>query len=410
MKTIKELFRIGTGPSSSHTMGPRFASEIFLKHNPDCKHFEVTLYGSLAATGKGHLTDAAIIDVLEKPLEEGGEKRRVDIVWKSSVFLPHHPNGMNFKAFDAEGKKVDDWTVYSVGGGALEEDGDGSRQSEDVYDVKSMTDILKVCRRNGMTFWEYVEQKEGPQIWDYLRDVWHAMVAAVERGIEAEGVLPGPLHLQRKAATYHIKASGYTASSLHSRGLVFSYALAVSEENAAGGIIVTAPTCGSCGVVPGMLYHLWKSRGFSEIRVLRALATAGLFGNVAKHSASISGAEAGCQAEVGVACAMAAAAACQLFGGSPAQIEYAAEMGLEHHLGMTCDPVCGLVQVPCIERNAYAAARAMDCNIFSTFSDGTHLVSFDKVLKVMMQTGRDLPSIYRETSEGGLAKHYERME
>lgn len=399
MKSIKELYRIGTGPSSSHTMGPRYASEIFIQKNPDAKRFEVTLYGSLAATGKGHLTDKAIADVLDN------EKHPLEIIWKSNVFLPFHPNGMTFRAIDAEGNEMDNWTVFSVGGGALAEEGKSKCESADVYAMDHMDDILAWCRKNGRTYWEYVEACEGKEIWDYLSEVWKTMCESVERGIEAEGVLPGPLNLQRKAAKYNIKASGYTAS-LHNRGLVFSYALAVSEENAGGGKIVTAPTCGSCGVVPGMLYHLWKSRNFSEIRMLRALATAGLFGNVAKHTASISGAEAGCQAEVGVACAMAAAAACQLFGGSPSQIEYAAEMGLEHHLGMTCDPICGLVQVPCIERNAYAAARAMDCNIYSTFTDGSHIVSFDRILSVMMQTGRDLPSIYRETSLGGLAAGY----
>lgn len=401
MKTIKELLRIGNGPSSSHTMGPRFASEKFLKKHPDAAHFEVTLYGSLAATGKGHLTDVAIIDVF-------GSEDKVSIVWQPRIFLPYHPNGMMFKAIDAMGNVMDEWTVYSVGGGALAEEGEKMQQSDDIYDMEHFSDILQWCKRYGRSYWEYVEKCEGVEIWDYLREVWRTMRESVENGLEAEGVLPGPLHLQRKAAAYHIKASGYTAS-LHGRGLVFSYALAVSEENAAGGRIVTAPTCGSCGVVPAILYHLWKSRSFSEMRILRAIATAGLIGNVAKHTASISGAEAGCQAEVGVACAMAAAAACQLFGGSPAQIEYSAEMGLEHHLGMTCDPVCGMVQIPCIERNAYAAARAMDCNIYSSFSDGSHLVSFDKVLSVMMQTGRDLPSIYKETSEGGLAKNYERM-
>lgn len=401
MKTIKELLRIGNGPSSSHTMGPRFASEKFLKKHPDAAHFEVTLYGSLAATGKGHLTDVAIIDVF-------GSEDKVSIVWQPRIFLPYHPNGMMFKAIDAMGNVMDEWTVYSVGGGALAEEGEDMQQSDDIYDMEHFSDILQWCKRYGRSYWEYVEKCEGVEIWDYLREVWRTMRESVENGLEAEGVLPGPLHLQRKAAAYHIKASGYTAS-LHGRGLVFSYALAVSEENAAGGRIVTAPTCGSCGVVPAILYHLWKSRSFSEMRILRAIATAGLIGNVAKHTASISGAEAGCQAEVGVACAMAAAAACQLFGGSPAQIEYSAEMGLEHHLGMTCDPVCGMVQIPCIERNAYAAARAMDCNIYSSFSDGSHLVSFDKVLSVMMQTGRDLPSIYKETSEGGLAKNYERM-
>lgn len=403
MKSIKELYRIGHGPSSSHTMGPRIASEVFLKKNPDAKKINVTLYGSLAATGKGHLTDIAILEVL-KPHAD------VSLAWEPRIFLPYHPNGMKFEAFDSENKPIDEWTVFSVGGGALEEEGYAKDLKEkEVYNMEHMSDILKWCQKNGLSYWEYVEKCEGSDIWNYLREVWETMKNAVERGLQAEGVIPGPLHLQRKAAAYHIKARGYTAS-LHGRGLVFAYALAVSEENASGGVIVTAPTCGSCGVVPGMLYHLWKSRDFNEMRILRALATAGLIGNIAKHSASISGAEAGCQAEVGVACAMAAGAACQLFGGSPAQIEYAAEMGLEHHLGMTCDPVCGMVQIPCIERNAYAAARAMDCNIYSTFSDGTHRVSYDKVLSVMMQTGRDIPSIYKETSEGGLAKDYSQMD
>ena len=246
---------------------------------------------------------------------------------------------------------------------------------------------------------------EGREIWDYLKKVWEAMKAAVERGLAHEGRLPGPLNLRRKAAAYHVKAEGFK-DNLRNRGLTFAYALAVSEENASGGLIVTAPTCGSCGVVPGALYHLWKSRNFPEVMILRALATAGLVGNIVKQNASISGAEVGCQGEVGVACAMAAAAACQLFGGSPAQIEYAAEMGLEHHLGMTCDPVCGLVQIPCIERNAYAAARALDANIFATFTDGHHRVSFDRLIKVMKQTGHDLPSLYKETSTGGLAANY----
>ena len=400
MKSLRELYRIGTGPSSSHTMGPRYAASAFCERHKDASAFEVTLYGSLAATGKGHMTDVAILQELE-PVAP------VKLNWHPEIVLPYHPNGMNFKSFDASGKMTDDWTVYSVGGGALEEEGKGSA-TPDVYELTTMNEILEWCRENGTNLWEYVDRCEGPEIWDYLREVWHVMIASVERGIVAEGVLPGPLHLKRKAVTYNIKASGYTAS-LHNRGLIFSYALAVSEENAAGGIIATAPTCGSCGVLPGVLYYLWRSRNFPESRMLRALATAGLIGNIAKHTASISGAEAGCQAEVGVACAMASGASCQLFAGSPTQIEYAAEMGLEHHLGLTCDPVCGLVQVPCIERNAYAAARALDCNIFSAFSDGSHLVSYDSVLEVMMQTGKDLPSIYRETSMGGLAKDYKRM-
>ena len=402
MKSLKELYRIGIGPSSSHTMGPRNAAEQFLAKHPDAKSFEVTLYGSLAATGKGHMTDVAIIDTLEPHAP-------LDLKWEPEIFLPFHPTGMLFKSKDENGKVTDEWTVFSVGGGALAEEGINKSASPDIYEMTKMSQILGWCERTGRSYWEYVQQCEESDIWDYLHEVWKTMSEAVERGLEQEGALPGPLNLRRKAATYYIKANGYK-DNLKSRGLVFSYALAVSEENASGGKIVTAPTCGSCGVVPAVLYHLKKSRDFSEMRMLRALATAGLVGNIVKHNATISGAEGGCQAEVGVACSMAAAAASQLFGGSPAQIEYACEMGLEPHLGLTCDPVCGLVQIPCIERNAYAAARALDSNIYSAFTDGTHRVSFDKVVEVMKQTGHDLPSLYKETSTGGLAKDYKQME
>jgi len=399
MKSIKELYRIGTGPSSSHTMAPRRAAEQFAARHPEAHSFRVTLYGSLAATGKGHMTDRAIIDALA-PVAP------VDIVWQPKIFLPFHPNGMKFEARDAAGDPTDDWTVYSIGGGALAEAGKPPVETEDIYPLNRLSEILEWCQGKGRTLWEYVEHCEDDDIWDYLAEVWDTMRRSVERGLDREGVLPGRLHLPRRAAIYHVRASGYK-QNLQSRGLVFSYALAVSEENASGGRIVTAPTCGSSGVVPAVLYHLQKSRDFSDARIYRALATAGLIGNVVKHNASISGAEVGCQGEVGVACAMASAAANQLFGGSNAQIEYAAEMGLEHHLGMTCDPVCGLVQIPCIERNAYAAARALDANLYSAFTDGIHRVSFDRVVEVMKQTGHDLPSIYKETSEGGLAKGYD---
>ena len=402
MKSLKELYRIGIGPSSSHTMGPRNAAEQFLAKHPEAKSFEVTLYGSLAATGKGHMTDTAIIDTLEPHAP-------LNLIWEPEVFLPFHPNGMLFKSKDENGKVTDEWTVFSVGGGALAEEGINATASPDIYEMNKMSQILGWCERTGRSYWEYVQQCEESDIWDYLNEVWKTMRAAVERGLDHEGVLPGPLNLRRTASTYYIKAKGFK-DNLRSRGLVFSYALAVSEENASGGKIVTAPTCGSCGVVPAVLYHLQESRDFSQMRMLRALATAGLVGNIVKYNATISGAEGGCQAEVGVACSMAAAAASQLFGGSPAQIEYACEMGLEHHLGMTCDPVCGLVQIPCIERNAYAAARALDSNIYSAFTDGTHRVSFDKVVEVMKQTGHDLPSLYKETSTGGLAKDYKQME
>lgn len=402
MQSLRELYRIGIGPSSSHTMGPQAAASAYLQRHPEAKAFEVTLYGSLAATGKGHMTDTAILGILQPYAP-------VDLRWEPTVFLPFHPNGMKFACFDADGKRVDEWTVYSVGGGALKEEGVPNSLTADpsskasLYDLTTMEDIMVWCQQSGRTFWEYVEHCEGVEIWDYLREVWEVMQASVERGIDHEGVLPGPLGLQRKAPVYYVKAKGYKAN-LQSSGLVYAYALAVSEENASGGRIVTAPTCGSCGVLPAVLYHLGHNHTFSEERILHALATAGLIGNLVKFNASISGADVGCQGEVGVACAMASAAACQLFGGSVAQIEYAAEMGLEHHLGMTCDPVCGLVQIPCIERNAFAAARALDANFYASLSDGQHRVSFDRIVRVMKQTGHDLPSLYKETSEGGLAK------
>ncbi len=400
MHSLRELYKTGKGPSSSHTMGPNKAAQIFAgRHGGDSARFEVTLYGSLAATGKGHMTDIAILEVLE-PIAP------TTIVWEPSRFLEYHSNAMLFKAFDAKGSALEEWTVYSIGGGALSE-GPGKEMSlsGDVYDMNTLTEIIEWCDSHGRQIWEYVDLCEGPAIWDYLMDVWETMKASVERGLATEGRLPGPLNLSRKASVYHVKALGYQPN-LRSRGLVFAYALAVSEENAAGGTIVTAPTCGSSGVMPGVLYHLSHSHAFSDTKIIHTLATAGLVGNVVKQNASISGAEVGCQGEVGVACAMASAAACQLFGGSPYQVEYAAEMGLEHHLGMTCDPICGLVQIPCIERNAFAATRALDANIYSTFSDGRHRISFDHVVEVMKQTGKDLPSLYKETSAGGLALKY----
>lgn len=403
MKSIRELYRIGTGPSSSHTMGPRKGAEQFRNDYPQAARYEVTLYGSLAATGVGHMTDVAIKD----SLSPDGVKE-VEFIWFPETFLPFHPNAMKLRALDADGNALGERVIYSVGGGAIVTEGETVDPTPDVYDMDSLTEIMSYCEKTGLSYWEYVEQCEGPEIWDYLREVWKAMREAVERGLEREGRLPGPLNLRRKANAYRVKAEGYR-DNLRSRGLTFAYALAVSEENASGGRIVTAPTCGSSGVVPGVLYHLWSSRNFPEMHILRALATAGLVGNVVKHRASISGADVGCQGEVGVACAMAAAAANQLFGGSPAQIEYSAEMGLEHHLGMTCDPVCGLVQIPCIERNAYAAARALDANIYSMFTDGNHRVSFDHLVEVMKQTGHDLPSLYKETGTGGLAKDYSQM-
>lgn len=378
-------------------MGPRIAASRFADEYPNAARYRVTLFGSLAATGKGHLTDRAILDVLSNSAP-------TEIDWMPDTILPFHTNAMTFKAYNDNGSIIGELTAYSVGGGDVVYEGEAVKKEdrECIYDMTTVSDILKWCTDTGNSYWEYVDKCEGPEIWKYLANVWDVMRDAVERGIEAEGLLPGGLGVRRKAFSYYMHAGGHNGS-LKSRGLVYAYALAVSEENASGGKIVTAPTCGSCGVLPAVLYHLSKTKGFSDQRILRALATAGLFGNVVKYNASVSGAEVGCQGEVGVACAMAAAAVSQLFGGTPAQIEYSAEMGLEHHLGLTCDPVCGLVQIPCIERNAYAAARALDANLYAAFSDGRHSVSFDRVVEVMKQTGHDLPSLYKETARGGLA-------
>ena len=382
-------------------MGPMRAASLFLKRPQvaGISKFRVTLYGSLAATGRGHLTDKAIIDTLS-------EKGEVNIVWKPVEFLEFHPNGMKFEAVKDNGETADEWTVFSIGGGTLANEQFNEQKDNNIYDMERITDILSWCDHTGNSYWEYVQQCEGDGIVDYLREVWQTMREAVERGLNAEGVLPGGLGLRRKALTYYVRSAGMSVS-MKSRGLIYAYALAVAEENACGGKIVTAPTCGSCGVLPAVLYHVQTSHNVSEERIIRALATAGLFGNVAKTNGSISGAEVGCQGEVGVACAMAAAASCQLFGGTVSQIEYAAEMGLEHHLGLTCDPVCGLVQIPCIERNAFAAARAFDANSYANFTDGRHRVSYDQVVKVMKRTGHDLPSLYKETSQGGLAANFE---
>ena len=418
MKTIKEIYKIGKGPSSSHTMGPYKAVTSYMENHPEADRLHVTLYGSLAATGKGHLTDVAILEAFaswhstDKDTSESKERRKADveIEWRPKETLPVHPNGMKIAAVNMDGDRYDNWTYYSIGGGdiicmenPLEADDKG-----DIYDMTTLTEIMDWCNRTGKSYWEYVNETEGPNsgVWNHLEQVWKVMKEAVERGIEQEGVLPGPLNLRRKALSYHVRAFGQ-GDTFKTRGLVFAYALAVSEENAAGGTIVTAPTCGSCGVVPSVLYHMQTRYGFSDARIIRALATSGLIGSIVKHNASVSGAEVGCQGEVGVACAMAAAAVAQLMGGSPSQIEYAAEMGLEHHLGLTCDPVCGLVQIPCIERNAYAAARAFDAGIYALYTDGQHRVSFDQAVRVMKKTGHDLPSLYKETSEGGLAKEWE---
>ena len=393
MKSIRDVYKIGKGPSSSHTMGPRKAAEQFKARTPQAASYRVTLYGSLAATGKGHFTDKAILDSLNP--------RKVELVWKPETFLPFHNNAMLFEALDNAGSVIDKWEIYSVGGGNLADQNTHFSQ-EHLYEHNNMTEILKYIERHGLTYWEYVLNHEGDDIWDFLNERWKIMQNTVEQGLQNEGVIPGGLCLKRKAATYYVKARSYKPS-LQGRCLVMAYALATAEENAAGGLIVTAPTCGSSGVLPAVLYHLKNNHDFSDKAILKAMATAALFANVIKTNASISGAEVGCQGEIGSASAMAAAAANQIFGGSPQQIEYAAEIALEHNLGLTCDPICGLVQIPCIERNAFAALRALEANLYSMLSDGKHIISFDKVVYTMNLTGKDLPSLYKETAEGGLA-------
>ena len=393
MESIKKIYRIGQGPSSSHTMAPRKAAEQFKARTPQTASYRVTLYGSLAATGKGHFTDKAILDSLAP--------KEVELVWKPETFLPFHNNAMLFEALDNAGSVVDKWEIYSVGGGNLADQNTHFSQ-EHLYEHNNMTEILKYIERHGLTYWEYVVNHEGDDIWDFLNERWKIMQNTVEQGLQNEGVIPGGLCLKRKAATYYVKARSYKPS-LQGRCLVMAYALATAEENAAGGLIVTAPTCGSSGVMPAVLYHLKNNHDFSDKAILKAMATAALFANVIKTNASISGAEVGCQGEIGSASAMAAAAANQIFGGSPQQIEYAAEIALEHNLGLTCDPICGLVQIPCIERNAFAALRALEANLYSMLSDGKHIISFDKVVYTMNLTGKDLPSLYKETAEGGLA-------
>jgi len=393
MESIKDIFKIGYGPSSSHTMGPHRAALIFKGQNPGIKKIRVTLYGSLAATGKGHMTDKAILDALNPVPAE--------IVWEPDIFLPAHPNGMKFEALDKAENVRAEWTTYSIGGGDLSDNGKRERSAK-IYPKNTMDGILKWCEENGRTLWEFVGLHESPEIWDHLAEVWKVMQEAVERGTEAEGVLPGRLNLPRKASSYYTKARSFKGT-LSRRAFTFAFALAVAEENAAGGRIVTAPTCGSCGVVPAVLYLLKTQYEFSDLKIIRALATAALVGNLVKTNASISGAEVGCQGEIGTASSMAAAAAEQLFGGTPRQVEYAASIAMEHFLGLTCDPLLGLVQIPCIERNALGAARALDANMYALLSDGHHVVSFDRVIKAMKQTGHDLPRIYKETAEGGLA-------
>lgn len=399
MESLKELYRIGYGPSSSHTMGPRFAAADFLARHSECDTFEAHLFGSLAATGKGHLTDST----LRKIFKDAGKE--VQIFWFPDQYKPAHPNALTLRAYIHDNTLMCEQTYYSVGGGKIVKEGTDPKEEHHPYpkELGTMKQILGYCEEEGLQLWEFVVRFEGQQILTFAEEIWEVMLEAIDAGLNQEGVLPGGLKLQRKASQFFAKSNDMTGPvATPTRAL--SYALAVSEENAAGGKIVTAPTCGSCGVLPAVLFYLRNQYKLPKIKILRALLTAGLIGNLVKHNGSISGAEVGCQGEIGVACAMASSAAAQVLGGTIHQIEYAAEMGLEHHLGLTCDPMLGLVQIPCIERNALGAMRALDHASYALLSDGRHKVSFDTVVDVMMETGQALPSLYRETSLGGLAK------
>ena len=399
MKTIKDIYKIGKGPSSSHTMGPAKAMTIFVSENPDADSYEVILYGSLADTGEGHGTDKAIDTVTEKP---------VDIIFNTTdrEGLPHE-NTMDIYAI-AGGERKNKMRVMSVGGGDIKIEGRESSALDDKYPETTFGEIAAFCKNEGIRLSDYVIMREGEEIYDFLYTVWETMKSAIHDGLTTSGILPGGIDVERKAQYLynqrHIDESPVTRENR----IVCSYAYAVSEQNADNGIIVTAPTCGACAVLPSVLKYMQEKHGFSDKQILKALAVAGLIGNLVKTNASISGAECGCQAEIGTACSMASAALGELFEMGIDQIEYAAEVAMEHHLGLTCDPICGLVQIPCIERNAVAAMRAINAVSLANFLSGSRKISFDMVVKTMYETGKDMSHLYRETAAGGLAKHYGR--
>ena len=397
MKSIKSVYKIGYGPSSSHTMGPSFAAADFMTRYPEADFIKVILYGSLAKTGKGHGTDRAIIDTISDI--------KNDVNFDTSTPTDVHPNTVDFIAFKNDneiGKK----RYYSVGGGEIKTDDSKEISPIEVYKERNFTQIAEYCKSHNIRISDYVFQREGDDIKPFLYSVWCTMQNAIEEGLSKRGTLPGGLNVERKAQFLYNQKHIDESPQTRENRLVCSYAFAVSEQNADCGIIVTAPTCGSCGVVPAVLKYMKDKNHFSDDDIIRALAVAGLIGNIVATNASISGAECGCQAEIGTACCMASAALCELFEMGIDQIEYAAEVAMEHHLGLTCDPVGGLVQIPCIERNAVAAMRAINALSLANFLYGSRKVSFDVVVETMYQTGKDLSHLYRETSEGGLAKLY----
>ncbi len=400
MKSIREIYKIGKGPSSSHTMGPERAAQLFRQRYPQADSFRVALYGSLSKTGVGHGTDRVLLDVLGR--------ERTKILFSQEEWPGMHPNTMDFSAFAGD-IEIGTLRVESVGGGDIRYPGQASSSSEEVYVEHSFAEIADFCKwRYIQTLSDYVELNEGVEIWDFLMEVWQVMKRAIADGLAAEGVLPGGLNVQRKAKYLYSQIPEEKVPALLEFQRIAAYAYAVAEQNADNGTVVTAPTCGACGVLPAVLKYVQDTRGFSDEKICRGLATAGIIGNLTKQNASISGAECGCQAEIGTACSMAAAALAELFGQDLDQVEYAAEVAMEHHLGLTCDPICGLVQIPCIERNAVAAVRAMNACNLSYFLTGSRNISYDMVCRAMKETGIHLDHRYRETSEGGLAKLYDR--
>lgn len=400
MKSIRDVYKIGTGPSSSHTMGPARAADLFLERYPEADRYIVKLYQSLCKTGRGHGTDRVIYGIL------GKSKTEVQFCEYSAEPLPH-PNTLDFFAYSGD-RELGRMRVQSIGGGDILIDGEDPAEAEDVYPENSFAEIEQFCTWRYITLSEYVELNEGPEIWDFLAEIWRAMKRSIEIGLHADGILPGGLNVERKAKHLFSQEVPDEIPQVRELRLVCSYAYAVAEENAANGTIVTAPTCGSSGVLPSVLLYMQERYGYPDEKILQALAVAGLIGALVKRNASISGAECGCQAEIGTACSMAAAALCTLKDMSVDQTEYAAEIAMEHQLGLTCDPICGLVQIPCIERNAVAAKRAMDAFNLSQFLCGTRNISFDMVVRTMKETGQHISASYRETSEGGLAKLYNR--
>ena len=397
MKSLRELYTIGRGPSSSHTIGPSRACGLFREEHPDADRFQVTLYGSLAKTGRGHLTDVAVRDAFAPlPVEILFDTDRAD--------LPH-PNTMELRAF-RNGGEIAFLRALSVGGGAIRIPGRPDTETAEIYPEESWAEIAALCHAKRMRLTDYIEEREGREIWSYLFSIWSIMKKTVSDGLAATGILPGGLEVERKAQHLYNQRHIDESRETRQNRLVCSYAFAVAEQNASGGVIVTAPTCGSCGVMPAALLYMQEDRGFSDEQMTRALAAGGLVGNLIKRNASISGAECGCQAEIGTACSMTAAALGELFEMGLGQIEYAAEVAMEHHLGLTCDPIGGLVQIPCIERNAVAAMRAINALSLANFLSDSRKISLDTVIHTMYETGRDLNRLYRETAEGGLAKNY----